>query len=286
MSHVRCVNESCLKNPTVALCYFAGLSWRCVITHVNLPTEEIRLKIFGSPDPPGFPATLLNDGDSRLLTWKTVWKIRESRENLCEVTGTPVKTCWHGGSHNYLKSDLLRLWYVCDRDSRLLTRTTVWKNRDSGEKLFEVTTTPVKTGWNCGSHNYLKSDILRLWYVWYKNIQVLPSLLGMSRLETCECVIFTYVIEVCLNDQTVALCYFACFTCVWHDTFMCLTWLIHMCNMTHSYVWHDTFICVTWLIHMCDMTHSQCDIMHHITRVNASCRNINMSCRLCEWTMP
>jgi len=32
--------------------------------------------------------------------------------------------------------------------------------------------------------------------------------------------------------------------------------LIHMCDMTHSYVWHDSFICVTWLIHMCDMTHS------------------------------
>jgi len=29
-----------------------------------------------------------------------------------------------------------------------------------------------------------------------------------------------------------------------------------MCDMTHSYVWHDSFIRVTWLIHMCDMTHS------------------------------
>jgi len=51
----------------------------------------------------------------------------------------------------------------------------------------------------------------------------------------------------------------------------CVTWLIHMCDLTHSYVWHDSFIhicdmtcsyvChdsfirVTWLIHMCDMTH-------------------------------
>ena len=34
-----------------------------------------------------------------------------------------------------------------------------------------------------------------------------------------------------------------------------VTWLIHMCDMTHSYVWHDSFVCVTWLIHMCDMTH-------------------------------
>jgi len=39
-------------------------------------------------------------------------------------------------------------------------------------------------------------------------------------------------------------------------SFMCVTWLTHMCDMTHSYVWHDSFICVTWLIHMCDKTHS------------------------------
>jgi len=53
-----------------------------------------------------------------------------------------------------------------------------------------------------------------------------------------------------------------CITCdmtrsyVWHDTFICVTWLIYMCDMTHSYVWHDSFICVTWLVRMCDMTHS------------------------------
>jgi len=29
---------------------------------------------------------------------------------------------------------------------------------------------------------------------------------------------------------------------VWHDSFICVTWLIHMCDMTHSYVWHDSFI--------------------------------------------
>jgi len=43
---------------------------------------------------------------------------------------------------------------------------------------------------------------------------------------------------------------------VWHDSFTCVTWLIHMCDMTHSHVWHDSFTCVTWLIHMCDMTHA------------------------------
>jgi len=45
-------------------------------------------------------------------------------------------------------------------------------------------------------------------------------------------------------------------SCVWHDTFTCVTWLIYMCDMTHSCRRRDSFICVTWLIHMCDMTHS------------------------------
>jgi len=49
---------------------------------------------------------------------------------------------------------------------------------------------------------------------------------------------------------------------MWYDSFTCVTWLIHMCDMTHSYVWHDSFMCVTWLIHMCDMTHSLCDMTH------------------------
>jgi len=43
---------------------------------------------------------------------------------------------------------------------------------------------------------------------------------------------------------------------VWRDSFICVTWLIHRCDMTHSCVWHDSFIGVTWLIHMCDVTHS------------------------------
>jgi len=62
---------------------------------------------------------------------------------------------------------------------------------------------------------------------------------------------------------------------VWHDSFIHVTRLIHVCGTIHSYVWHDSSIwdttyshvlhhstkCVAWLIHMCgthtcDMTHS------------------------------
>jgi len=51
---------------------------------------------------------------------------------------------------------------------------------------------------------------------------------------------------------------------VTRDSFICVTWLIHMCDMTQLYglalrrswsrLWHESFIYVTWLIHMCDMT--------------------------------
>ena len=43
---------------------------------------------------------------------------------------------------------------------------------------------------------------------------------------------------------------------MWHDSFIHVAWLIHMCDMTHSYMWHDVFTRVTCLMHVCDMTHS------------------------------
>jgi len=57
---------------------------------------------------------------------------------------------------------------------------------------------------------------------------------------------------------------------VWHDSFMCETWLIYMCDITQSETWliHmcDITQSETWLIHMCDITQSEtwliymCDI--------------------------
>jgi len=68
---------------------------------------------------------------------------------------------------------------------------------------------------------------------------------------------------------------------VWHDSFIRVTWIIHMRDMTPSCVWNDSFmcdtcICVTWLIYtwhetclcvwlfyMCDITSScVCDMTH------------------------
>jgi len=57
-------------------------------------TEEITLKIFGSPDMPVFPATLSSAGDS-VFSRETLFKILGTPEKTCfTCTGTPVKTCW------------------------------------------------------------------------------------------------------------------------------------------------------------------------------------------------
>ena len=44
---------------------------------------------------------------------------------------------------------------------------------------------------------------------------------------------------------------------MWRDLFICVTWLVHMCDMTRSYVFHNEFtihMCALYLVHMCDMT--------------------------------
>jgi len=33
-----------------------------------------------------------------------------------------------------------------------------------------------------------------------------------------------------------------------HGSFICVTWHIHMCDMTLPHVWQDSFVCVTWHI--------------------------------------
>ena len=75
---------------------------------------------------------------------------------------------------------------------------------------------------------------------------------------------------------------------VWHDSFMCATWLIHewhntitnihvpyalatrkapttwraTCDMTHSCVRRDSFICATWLVRMCGITQSCTHVLY------------------------
>ena len=65
------------------------------------------------------------------------------------------------------------------------------------------------------------------------------------------------------------------------DSFIFVTELMHLCDMTHTHMWHrcdmthshiwlDSFKCVTWV-----MSHLW---MSHVTYVNESCH-------ICEWVM-
>jgi len=75
---------------------------------------------------------------------------------------------------------------------------------------------------------------------------------------------------------------------VYHDSFICVPWLIHMCAMTHSYVSHESFICVPWLIHMCAMTHSTSrpgDTTRSYGR-NDSCIYVTWLIHVCDMTHP
>jgi len=48
---------------------------------------------------------------------------------------------------------------------------------------------------------------------------------------------------------------------MWPDSFICVTWLFHMCNPVGGafYLRHDSFISATWLLYMRDMTHCPYD---------------------------
>jgi len=98
-------------------------------------------------------------------------------------------------------------------------------------------------------------------------------------------------------------------SCVWQDSFLCVPWLIRVCDKTHSYVCHDSFVYVTmnefsiqiclqreldsnewvmshtWLSHGTHKNESchtyewvMCHICGHVTHVNGSCHTN-------EWVM-
>ena len=81
---------------------------------------------------------------------------------------------------------------------------------------------------------------------------------------------------------------------VWHDSFMCVTWLIHVCGMTHSWVWHDSIIFMTtlecdgtgayvWHDSMNESCHTHKWVMPYIWMSHVS--HMNGSCHTHEWVM-
>jgi len=71
---------------------------------------------------------------------------------------------------------------------------------------------------------------------------------------------------------------------VCRDSFICVTWLFRTCVVTHSCVWHDSFVRVSWLIHMCDMTHSR--VLRCIRVCDTTCLYVWHDASICvPWLM-
>jgi len=68
----------------------------------------------------------------------------------------------------------------------------------------------------------------------------------------------------------------------------CVTWLIHMCDMTHSYyvtwlvrvVWHDIFICATWLILTSEQVY---DLAWTQSKTGTECATVSTDGQLFFW---
>jgi len=45
-------------------------------------------------------------------------------------------------------------------------------------------------------------------------------------------------------------------------TLICVIWLFHLCDVTHSTVWRDAFKCVTWRMHVFALTHWPSCLVH------------------------
>jgi len=66
---------------------------------------------------------------------------------------------------------------------------------------------------------------------------------------------------------------------VCHDPFICVPWLIHTCDMTHSYVWHGPFICVCRDVLAC-VPWSDVALAHSCVCYDCVCHHL---CVCCDW---
>ena len=78
--------------------------------------------------------------------------------------------------------------------------------------------------------------------------------------DLCVCV--TWLVHMCdLTHSCVSQALYWCVlivvsSCMGYDSFISASSHTSKCDMTHWYFWHGSSICVTWLVHTRDMTHS------------------------------
>jgi len=67
------------------------------------------------------------------------------------------------------------------------------------------------------------------------------------------------------------------------DSLTCVTWPIHLCDMNHLFVRNDSFMCTTWLMDLCDMSHSFLgEVTHWFVRHDSF---ICVTCQIQTWVL-
>ena len=124
----------------------------------------------------------------------------------------------------------------------------------------------------CCTYDWVMSHMIESWHIWLSHVSVTDTI-NMHNLSHCDSFICatrlwsrwlmwvmlhiwishedsfvsaTWLIYMCDITHTSSLN-------IWmsrRDSIICATWRIYMCNITHAYVRHDSFICVTWLVHV------------------------------------
>jgi len=151
----------------------------------------------------------------------------------CAFFWLPVFPCY--SRTTYARQDLCTcvtwLTYTCD-----MTHLHVW--HDSFTRVTWLILTRDRTHW----------------YVWHDAFVCVTGPIHMcdtTHVYAWQCS-FIYITGWC------AFFWLPLFPCcsrtkyAWQDPFMCVTWLIYMCDMfvCVTRVWHDAFVCVTGPIHI------------------------------------
>jgi len=101
-------------------------------------------------------------------------------------------------------------------------------------------------------HTEVSFDNWCLWAIYVSLLSVVPALKNIIYVKRDLCTskeTYMYIKrDLCMSKETCV--------CEQNGSSICVTCLIHVCDVAHSCVWRDSFVCVTYLIHVCDVTHS------------------------------
>ena len=154
-------------------------------------------------------------------------------------------------------------WCIC----------VTWLRHVTQHQLIQICHTTHLNGWHdsfeCDiTNSYIQHDssICAMWLNYIlRNISSVQVWMNVTHSYICV----TWLMHAC--DMTHSFMYVTCYikyatrlTWMGDMTHSYMHhWLILICNMTYTCVRHYSFIYMTWLIHMCKITHSyMCDMTH------------------------